>query len=57
MGVNEKPFLGLKKERVCTMLDNLHTEYDISCMAKGLYGDLSNFASIYFFFISIPFIS
>jgi hypothetical protein len=48
--------LGPKKERVCTRLDNLHTEYDISCMPKGLYGVSGNFALICFFFISIPFI-
>lgn len=29
IGVNEKPFLGLEEERVCTRLDNLHAKYDI----------------------------
>jgi len=29
-GVNEKPFLGSKDERVCTKLDNLYTKYNIN---------------------------
>jgi hypothetical protein len=50
VGVNEKPFLGQEDERVCNRLANLHTEYDINCMAKGLYGILGNFDFIYLFF-------
>jgi hypothetical protein len=56
VGVNEKPFLGQEDERVCNRLANLHTEYDINCMAKGLYGILGNFDSIYCFLISKSFI-
>jgi hypothetical protein len=54
VGVNDKFLLGLKEERVCIRLNNLHTEYNISCMTKKQY----NIRVIFFiyFFISIPFI-